>query len=44
MLLQLYLDIAYIDATLADGTHVFALRDPITVPGRHAPQVRLLNA
>jgi hypothetical protein len=44
MLQQVYLDIAYADATLADGTHVFALRDPITVPERHSLQVRLLNA
>ena len=44
MLQQVYLDTAYADATLADGTHVFALRDPITVPERHTLQVRLLNA
>jgi hypothetical protein len=31
----MYLDTAYADATLADGTHVFALRDPITVSERH---------
>ena len=43
MLQQVYLDTAYADATLADGTHVFALRDPITVPERHTLQVRLLN-
>jgi hypothetical protein len=44
MLKQVYLDTAYADATLADGTHVFALRDPITVSERHTLHVRLLNA
>jgi hypothetical protein len=44
MMQQLYLDTIYSDATLADGTHVFALRDPITVPERHTLHVRLLNA
>jgi hypothetical protein len=41
---QLFIDTAYADATLTDGTHVFSLRDPITVPERHTQQVRLLNA
>jgi hypothetical protein len=44
MLQQLNLDTSYADATLDDGTHVFALRDPITAPKRHTLLVRLLNA
>jgi hypothetical protein len=41
MMQQVYLDTAYADATLADGTHVFALRDPITVP---EPPPRCMSA
>mgnify|MGYP003684306549 CR=1 FL=1 len=44
MLQQLFLDTEYADATLDDGTHVFSLLDPITVPLGHTLQVRLLNA
>jgi hypothetical protein len=38
------LDTVYTDAKLDDGTHVFSLRDPLTVRQGHALQVRLLNA
>jgi hypothetical protein len=44
MLQQLYLDTAYADATLDDGTHVFSLLDPFTARLGHTLQVRLLNA
>jgi hypothetical protein len=44
MLHEQWLDTAYADATLADGTPVFAMRDPITVPERNTLKVRLLNA
>jgi hypothetical protein len=39
-----YLGTTHADTTLADGTHVYALRNPITVPGRHTLKVRLLHA
>jgi hypothetical protein len=44
MLQQLYLDTAYADANLDDGTHVFSLLDPPTVPQGFTMKVRLLNA
>jgi hypothetical protein len=44
MLQQLYLDTAYADAKLDDGTHVFSLLDPLTAPQGFTMQVRLLNA
>jgi hypothetical protein len=44
MLQQVYLDTAYADARLDDGTYVFSLLDPLTVPQGFTMQVRLLNA
>jgi hypothetical protein len=44
MLQQLYLDTAYADAKLDDGTHVFSLLDPVTAPQGYTLHVRLLNA
>jgi hypothetical protein len=44
MLQQVYLDTAYADVVLVDGTHVFSILDPITVPQGFTMQVRLLNA
>jgi hypothetical protein len=44
MLQQLYLDTAYADAKLDDGTLIFSLLDPLTVPQGFTMQVRLLNA
>jgi hypothetical protein len=44
MLQQLYLDTAYADAKLDDGTHIFSLLDPVTAPQGYTLQVRLLNA
>ena len=44
MLQQLFLDTAYADAKLDDGTHVFSLLDPLTAPQGYTLQVRLLNA
>jgi hypothetical protein len=44
MLQQMYLDTAYADARLDDGTHVFSLLDPLTAPQGYTLQVRLLNA
>jgi hypothetical protein len=39
-----YRDTAYADEKLVDGTHVIALRDPITVPARATLHVLMLNA
>jgi hypothetical protein len=44
MVKQVYLDTAYANATLADGTNFFALRDPTNVPEGHTLEVRLLSA
>jgi hypothetical protein len=40
----MYLDTAYADAALDDGTHVLSVLDPVTVPLGHILQVRFLNA
>jgi hypothetical protein len=44
MLQHVYLDTTYADGVLIDGTHVFSILDPITVPQGITMQVQLLNA
>jgi hypothetical protein len=44
VLQHLYLDTAYADTKLDDGTHVFSLLDPLTAPQGYTLHVRLLNA
>jgi hypothetical protein len=44
MLQQVYLDTAYADVVLVEGTHVFSILDPMTVPQGFTMQVWLLNA